>query len=223
MVVINRKIYKYLNIYICMKFDIGEFDKRKKTIFVRGNNLYRLKPNKWIDEDGKIPIDPDVKDLILDINRHPFAYTNELVCQGHFHVEINGYKIRVDIDKDHNLNISAGNLPFREVYPTQNPQKLLFQYKEPLVGIVTKRNQIGENYYQALKSWENSLKGEVSIDEKLTNFSHSCVIVLASEEIDSHHKRKYEFNSAIQLNKNRLKYISSLYDVVEKELRKIYP
>ena len=204
-----------------MKFDIREFDKRKGKLLVRENNLYRLKSNRWTDKDEKIPIDSGIEDLILDINRHPFAYTGKISCQGHFYVEIDGYEIKIDIDKNNNLNISEGDVPFGKAYPTQNPQELLFQYKNPLVVIVTKRNQIGNDYYQALNSWENSLKGEVFIEDRLTNFSHSCAIVLASKEIDSNPETKYKFNRAIQLNENRLKYISSLHDVVEKELRKI--
>ena len=204
-----------------MKFDISEFDRRKGKLFVRENNLYQP-TSRWADKDGKIPVDTDIEDLILNINRHPFAYTGEIACQGHFYVEINSDEIKIDIDKNNNLNISERDTPFREAYPTRDPKELLFRYKNPLVGIVTKRNQIGDDYYQALKSWENSLKGEVFIEHRLTDFSHSCAIILTSKEIDSNPERKYEFNRAIQLNKDRLKYISSLHDVVEKELRKIY-
>lgn len=203
-----------------MKFDIREFDRRKGKLFVRENNLYQP-TSRWADKDGKIPIDTDIEDLILDINRHPFAYTGEIACQGHFYVEINGNEIKIDIDKNDNLDISGRDIPFGEAYLTHDPQELLFRYKNPVVGIVTKRNQIGNDYYQALKSWEDNLKGKVFIDDRLTDFSHSCAIILASKEIDSNPEKKYEFNHAIQLNKNRLKYISSLHDVVKKELQKI--
>ncbi|MBN1646154.1 hypothetical protein JW868_03905, partial [Candidatus Woesearchaeota archaeon] len=147
--------------------------------------------------------------------------TGEIACQGHFIIEINGVRIKLDIDKNGNLQISETKDPFKEVYPDCTLESLLLRYDVPQIGVDIKRDQAGAHLYQALKSWESGLIGEVYVDEKLTDFSHSCAIVLASKQIEADREREYTFAQALPLNKKRLSYISGLHEVVRSELRRV--
>ena len=195
--------------------DNARFDRIKRGMYIENGDMYQPS-SPWADENGRLDIDKDISELVLDIYRHPSAFPGGSTCQGHFYLELEGNKIKIDIDKDRKVKLHEDQFSFEERHPTVNLTYTQFEYEPTQIALVTRDDEDGKNLYKRLKAWESTLVGEVFID---TNEAGCHRITLASRDVAEHSERKYNLKQALDLNAKRLNYISSLHGLIKELLR----
>jgi hypothetical protein len=187
------------------------FMKTKEGIFVRDNILYAPE-SYWADCDGRLPIDPDIEDLVLDINRDANCYT-DYSCQGHyFFVQPGAMSATVvDIGPEGKVLLHNSMDDDREVMDP-NPKAISYWIGPlPRIIIGTDNNSDGNTIVEAINEWEDQNPTQRYCSTM--NDGKIQVYFLPHRIIEESELRRYKYPRIIALNDLRLENIASFHEM----------
>ncbi|MFA6462134.1 MAG: hypothetical protein WCV90_07780 [Candidatus Woesearchaeota archaeon] len=187
-------------------------DKRKVTLTDKG--LYQPGNPSANHKTGIIELDSEISDLVLDINRLPFALTGP-TCQGHFrykHYVDDHRGVIVDFDGQDVPVVGFLHTPLSKAFRLPGIDDILLEYNcyPNLTLEINEGNPLGNEFGAALIDWERAQEGRVFI-----NHGDKMTITVIPRELYDNRDRKYTLTEARELNQLRISGLASLHEVVK--------